>query len=396
MLVSTLPKTDAERAALARSKQATDIRWVPVRDLPTFTRQRGHIVLKAGEEITGFPYSSTEKTDKFITENVLIESFLSAIPNPYSKLYQPGHGAFHANNLGMVCNGLVRYAFGIKERISTKKWFSIPGMRMVAAAGEYTAEDVRLLDVLYVFCPERKHVALITDILRDESGKVVEIEVSEATRPLSKRVRYPVDVYFEKYKLFSLTRYDKLEEVPPLDTAVDSMVATYDTVTRPRIAVDNGDKSNYLLGDEVVISVYSDADDVVVIERNGEEHMTLNVADVAVIPLKLDRGYYTARLKNAGGSVEFAVCGAVISHTVKDGMITVNADPCDENSEIHYLDYRVRGEAVASLDSVFDLTDDEKASGCITRPLTAEGENFKVYFKNKYGVWVHPMTKIFQ
>ncbi len=24
----------------------------------------------------------------------------------------------------------------------------------------------------------------------------------------------------------------------------------------------------------------------------------------------------------------------------------------------------------------------------------ADGGNFKVYFKNKYGVWVHPMTEI--
>lgn len=120
------PTSPAQKAALARAKQLTDFRLTQIRDVPTFHRNEGQTVLKAGEAVTGFPYSSTERTDKFFTENVSIETFLSAIPNPHSKLYQPGHGRFNACNYGIVCNGLVRYAFGIPYRVSTKRWMTIP------------------------------------------------------------------------------------------------------------------------------------------------------------------------------------------------------------------------------------------------------------------------------
>ena len=41
-----------------------------------------------------------------------------------------------------------------------------------------------------------------------------------------------------------------------------------------------------------------------------------------------------------------------------------------------------------------ELTDDEKQSGKFSRPIPSDAYNFKVYFKNTYGVWVHPMKKI--
>jgi hypothetical protein len=75
-------------------------------------------------------------------------------------------------------------------------------------------------------------------------------------------------------------------------------------------------------------------------------------------------------------------------------MVTVSADPCDEKSKIHHFDYRIHGNVSASLDTAFTLSEEEKQSGSFTRALTEEGENFKVYFENEYGIWVHPMTSI--
>ena len=79
-LKSALPDTRAKKAIIARSRQLTDFKWTPIRDVPTYLRNVGNTVLPAGIEVTGFPYSSTELTDKFFTENVSFESFLSAIP----------------------------------------------------------------------------------------------------------------------------------------------------------------------------------------------------------------------------------------------------------------------------------------------------------------------------
>ena len=151
MLISTQPCTDAEKAIIRRVRQLTDFCWTPIRDIPTYTRQMGNTVLPAGETIQGFLYASEEKNDKFFCENVSFETFLSAIPNPHSKLYQPGKGAFDAPSYGIVCNGLVRYAFGIRRRVPTACWHTIPGMRMIKPHGKYTVEDIKLCDVLYAF-----------------------------------------------------------------------------------------------------------------------------------------------------------------------------------------------------------------------------------------------------
>ena len=40
------------------------------------------------------------------------------------------------------------------------------------------------------------------------------------------------------------------------------------------------------------------------------------------------------------------------------------------------------------------LTEEEKARGVITRKIPEDAGSFKVYYKNAYGVWTHPLTKI--
>ncbi len=392
------PTSLAQEAALARSRQLTDFKWTPIRDVPTFLGNKGQTVLKACEEVTGFPYSSTEKEDKFFTENVSIETFLSAIPNPYSKLYQPGHGAFNACNYGIVCNGLVRYAFGIPYRVTTKCWMSIPGMRLVKERGEYTLEEVKLLDVLYVFgVANRNHVALITGITKNKEGKVIEVEVSEAIRPSCVRRSFTPEAFYKKYRIYSLVRYDKLDEVPHLDAQIDRLLweSGIERAT-PGIAVDNGNKSNYLVGEEVVISVFSNQPDEVEIYRNGELIESIKTASTSTFPRILDRGYYIAKLKASGEYVEFCVNQAEVSYQVNDDIITVSADPCDAESEIVYFDFREEENAsvVAALSKYEELTAEEIKSGTFSRKIPFDGKNFKVYYKNKYGVWTHKMTKI--
>ena len=151
MYIHTEPKTRGEKTAIAKARQLTDFKWTPLRDIPTYTIKDGHAVIPAGKEVTGFPYSSTEATDKFITENVKFDTFLSTIPNPDSKLYQAGHGAVGRCNYGMVCNGFIRYVFGIPYRVNTHRWYLLDGMHMVFLKEKYTVEDLKLCDILYRF-----------------------------------------------------------------------------------------------------------------------------------------------------------------------------------------------------------------------------------------------------
>ena len=394
--ISTLPQTDWEKAAIARARQLTDFKWTPVRDIPSYLgKTKAYIVLPAGVEICGFPYASTEGKDKFFTENVSFETFLSAIPNPYSKLYQPGTAAFNACSYGIVCNGLARYALGIKRRVSTARWLTIPGMRVVAPKGQIKVDDIRLCDNLWAFGEGRSHVALITDILKDKDGKVVALEISEAIRPHCVRRIFEIEAFFEKWDLYSLCRYEAIDKIPLLDAKSDNILwnSGIEKIT-PKITVDNGNKSNYLVGDQTLITVNSDGADNVMIYKDGELIESFNVGARAFVARNLLKGYYKVMLERDGSYVEFAVNRAKIDYTVTGEMITVNADPCDEKSTIVYADFRQAGVGCASLEKYEELTDEEKQSGTYTRPIPQGGENFKVYFENEYGVWVHPMIKI--
>lgn len=396
MLISTQPRTDAEKAIIRRARQLTDFCWTPIRDIPTYTKQIGNTILPAGEPIQGFLYGSEEKNDKFFCENVSFETFLSAIPNPHSKIYQPGQGAFSAPSYGIVCNGLARHAFGIRRRVSTACWPTIPGMRMIKPHGKYTVEDIKLCDVLYAFGEGRNHVALITDILLSESGEIAAIEVSEADRPVCKRDSYSPEDFYEVFKLFALWRYDEIDSVPLLDEADDQLLwnSGLEKVV-PKITVDNGNKSNYLEGEEVVLSASADGEEVIEVFCGGKLIEEIPFYQRMFVPRRFSRGYYVLRLKKSKADVEFCVNRATISHKVADGNITVTVEPCDEKSEILYFDFRVAGKGAAALAKYEELTEDEKRSGNFTRPIPNLAKNYKVYFQNKYGIWTHPMTSIF-
>ena len=397
MLFSTLPKNDSERAALARSRQLTDFKWTPVRDVPMYYKKEV-TMLPEGVEIIGFPYASAEQQDTFITENISFETFLSAVPNPYSKLYQPGRSALDACNYGIVCNGFVRYALGIRERVSTAKWLDIAGMRRIAERGEYTVDDLRLLDVLYAFGEGRNHVALITDILLDEDGVIRRVEVSESVRPSCKREVFDVDVFYEKYNLFGITRYDYLDSLPPFDIEENKILSSGIDKVRPHLTVDMGNKSNYREGDSVIFAVYGIEHDVVDIYRDEELIESIPVNGSAIFDRPLTAGFYTARLAKGGDSVEFAVNRAVISYEIKDGVLIVDAPPIDSRDRLIHADFREHKRyapaKAAKLSKILYLTDEEKAKGHYEREIPDDALYFKVYYENKYGIWTHTMISL--
>ena len=224
---------------------------------------------------------------------------------------------------------------------------------------------------------------------------MIEVVFSEAIRTSCARRSFSPEVFYEKYKPFSLVRYEKLEEVPLLDKQTDKLLweSGIDKVT-PSISVDNGNKSNYLFGEEVVISTFLDQPDEVEIYKNGELIESLKIAGVSTFPRQFDRGYYVAKLKKKGDSVEFCVNKAEVSYQVDGDVITVIADPCDDESKMVYFDFREEGNGVAALSKYEELTAEEIKSGVFSRKIPCDGKNFKVYYKNKYGIWTHKMTKI--
>lgn len=398
-LHSTLPDSQGKAAALKRAAQLTEFRWTPVRDIPTFTKATGKTVLSAGKEVKGMIYSSPEPVDKFITENVSFETFLSAVANPDSVLYTKDLGG--RNNswayYGIVCNGLARYALDIKGRYSTKRWPTLEGMRMIKPCGEFTADEIRLCDILYAHCSERSHVAFITDLLRDDSGRVVRVEVSEAVRPSCIRKSYDLDTFYSKFAVFGLWRYDHVDQVPECNPREDALLAAGAALQKKNIALNYGNKSNYLEGEETVISIFCEGENSVEVYCDGILTECIKIKGPGQIHRCFSKGYYTAVLKNTTETVEFCVNHPQIAHTVQEGSITVTVDSGDPQSEIYYMDFREMGNGgpAASLAKLEKLNRDEIRTGVITRQIPEEGVHFKVYFRNRYGVWTHRMIPIY-
>jgi hypothetical protein len=396
-LFSTLPDTAGKAAVVERSHLLTECEWMPIRDIPTF-KSGERTVLPAGKIVRGVPYSSTEISDKFITENISFETFLTMIANPDGLIYTRDYGGGYDGKIwtycGIVCNGLCRFAYDIDRRVSTKRWLEIPGMRLVAKHGEYTAKDIKLCDTLYAFGEGRNHVALITDILRDEDGMIRFIEVSEAIRTQCARHRFTPDEYFEKYKLFHLTRYDFVDSVPAPDPEWRRILFESDIgKIPPRIALDLGNKSNYRATDDVTISVFTEGEDTVTLRRDGKVIEQALTDGYTKIVRKLPRGYYTATLESDGTVLEFCITDPKSEYTVDGETITVRYDECDEG-ELLYMDFREtkHTKAISSaLAKVIEVTESEKKEGCITRSVPKDAYSYKLYFKNKYGVWTHPM-----
>ena len=416
MLISTKPDSKGKEAVLYRSRQLTEFQWTPVGNIPVYTKQTGPTVLRAGEPQQGMLYSSTEPTDKFITENVSFETFLSVIANPDSALYHKninGHNNSWAY-FGIVCNGLARYALNIRRRYSTKRWPTVPGMRKVADEENYTPQQIALCDILYAYGKGRNHVALITDILRDEAGVIRQIEVSEAIRPTCIRARYDLADFYEQFKLFALWRYDFVDSVPMPDEKED-LCLKLGVPDKPVIAVDYGNKTNYRTYEDVVISVFYEGESEIEIRCNNEKIEGITMRDSGNFTRRFSRGYYTVTHIPTGESVEFCVTEPNISFHREGGMLTVKADACDPESRISHMEFRELtkkelakaegkdhenstvvffSDRCSSLSKMEELTQEEKETGIFTRPIPHDAANFKVYFENKYGIWTHTMIRI--
>ena len=405
--------SQGKKAVLSRAKLLTDFEWIPACDVPVYTKQTGKTVLPAGKLVKGMVYSSLEPTDKFVCENISFETFSTIVNNPHSALYCKdiaGHGNSWAY-FGLVCNGLVRYALNIRRRYSTKRWLDVPGIHLVYEDSKYTVDQLEICDILYAYGKGRNHVALVTDLIYDEQGKVQQVEVSEAIRPTCARRVFTPSEYYEHFKLFGVCRYDYIDSVPEPDEVDSKFIKGRIVSELPNIALDYGNKTNYRTYEEVVISVFKEGENEIEICKNGMPLEKINVTGKGKFIRKFDRGYYTVKLAHTEEVLEFCVTEPEISHSVKDGMLTVNANSGDSESKILYMEFREEAQTSQGIDyqqavvtyynpccsalsKVEELTAEEKEKGTFTRKIPDDAANFKVYFENKYGIWTHTMIKI--
>lgn len=222
----------------------------------------------------GILYSSVRRRETYIGYNISPETFLSALTNPDSVVYNDpitGTGQNVHNNYGIVCSCFVSYAVDLPYRTKCSRWPSIPGLHEVDSS---VPENLQLADVVL---NAKSHIALITGIERDAQGKVHYITVSESTIPYIRVTRFTPE-QFRDYWLhnnYIVYRYDGVHKATytpdPFAPGMGDPTMPEPLINRS-LMTDFGNKANYRLGEQPVkLHIFeADCDCVEVTEPDGE------------------------------------------------------------------------------------------------------------------------------
>lgn len=346
-LYADAPISKGVENALKRAKQMAELKWTPVARFPSGMvirdkdNKRVDIDMFTGKYSPqkGVTYSSVRCYEKFVGDNVLFETYLSAVSNPRSVVYtrsQHGKGRAMFNFYGTVCSSFAAYVLHLPVRFPCSKWTTIAGVTPVDTTN---LENLQLCDVLL----SSYHIAVITGIERDVDGIVRRLTVSEGTTPVCRVTQFTPEEFRghwldTDYKAY---RYAGVHDVPytpdPFSPVEGDPVMEKPVINRT-IQPDYGNKANYMLGDTVELQVLEG--EWASVQITGPETVTLPVdedrkaAFTPAVP-----GYYTACCVNGeekSGIVEFRITDMEIcgDKTVcKKGEaieLTFRTDPADK------------------------------------------------------------------
>ena len=194
----TIPDNEGVLNTIKRARQLTDVKWTPAVDIPRLTRYSNYASapnelyqdkFEAGVEYTGIPYTSAKgaKVERYGYTRVVtgcftgIDTFVTSAANADSFFCEESTydtsimlGAMY----GSTCCGLVSYAIDIPWT-NTENFGGLITNGTLASKGTVSSSvNYELGDILL---KTTSHVAIITDISKDNDGDIVFIEVSENT-----------------------------------------------------------------------------------------------------------------------------------------------------------------------------------------------------------------------
>lgn len=360
------PETLGQLACLARIRQLRDIQYVPVAELP----YNGG-TYAAGTVITGLPYSSVRKTDKFIGYNVSLHTFMTALHNPKSVLYTRESTEYHAKTwYGTNCSTFVSYAYDFPYHNATAIFADMDCIEPIDVA------DMKLCDAANMIEEGASggHIVIISGIVRNGAGKIVTVEISEsdgigvsATTMSYEAFLYE---YLERqgYKMYrnralykvgyAASPYVPLFPEEPADAAAYSDLST-----------DLGDQATILTGESITLQpLVSAGYTAMKLYRKGAEVGSYAVADTTLS--NLTAGKYTAKLYPEGENsrTQFIVCSAAVSQNGKrysfsgeygtpirvvfkdsTGFTVKAVDLTEEDVELGYIDIDYADETVTTV-----------------------------------------------
>lgn len=310
--------------AVKKARLMTDIVFTPLKPIDYNSG-----TFDEGRSYKGLIYSSVKELETYVGSNVSFHTFLSAISNPRSRIYtekineSPYHGINCRAYYGTVCSDLVCYALGINSpRLNS---FDFPDSELMEPLNDMSIEKLKVADVLW----RNGHVALISDILKDDEGFTEGIEISEAIDSRCKRYIVSKESYSNtvlahfsaiyRYKRIGYnTQYEPVSEYKTIDDLASS------SYFGNNLCVDKGDKSNYLESETVTINILNSKCDALEVYKDDELYLKKSfIEPYDVSLLNLPYGDYKARLlinEEIGDYSEFTywkVVNAIVKYDKK-------------------------------------------------------------------------------
>lgn len=327
--VHDLPENQGQLNVVFRAYQMTKIMYEAQATLPRHAGGSKTVTIRdvpAGTSLTGITYSSMRETMAYVPQATNFDAFRTMIENPnsyiYTKHYEQGAPGYDYNSrcyVGAVCSSMVGYCYGIDDvMLTTVSFDTYPGFNALPA-GQQNPYSLKLADSLN---KSDDHIVIITDIVRNERGRIRLIEISEAAKPMCRTVYMTPEQIQSEYfdNGFVAYRYANIAEVsytPSPWVHVDNIETgepVYNTVLSPC----KGEKSNWGVSETVEIDVMDNSEGYTnFIVKNRATSATVETGSIpsgnVIQIVGLAEGKYSAYLTdgtNNSDPVDFDVINA--------------------------------------------------------------------------------------
>lgn len=345
-------------------------------------------------EYKGLIYSSVKEIGTYVGSNVSFYTFATAVRNRRSKLYTerinepPYHGINCRAYYGTVCSALVSYALGISYGS-----YDFVDSDLMEDIHYQEPEDVEVADILWL----KGHVAIITDISYSADGKIETVEISESIQEGCVRRQYSraqfddrMHKHFKKtfrYKYIeNNTKYLPCPEIVPVAGEEPVPIKFVD-----ELCVDKGDRSDYLIGEDVVINIFSGYDSLVIYKDDSLFSSYLPEEEIRDITLiDLPYGNYCAKhwFENNVVETSWSVIDYQVSYNKQDQIVSFKSN---NSLPVLVRFCTISGARDHSAKELFyhSLTDDDRKAGSVYVPsdkiLDDAHSYVQVKFKTEYG-----------
>ena len=330
----TIPENVGVLNAIKRARQMTDVEWIPGADLLRAFMDTGNTYLtshsqtyqgkfEAGKNYKGLPYSERNAPYRWLGIEVPLEAFCSAIQKENSVIANEStYSKYGADYYGSVCTSLTCYALDLPYTVSTR-YNKIPGMSYVATVNNNLDVSVlKLCDIIQI----SGHCAIITDIYKDDVGRVTYIEISEQTRQgnsnrsrltgeygsVCRRITMTVKEFITWFSNFYIYRYSYIDRVgyrscpyvPMPDEG--NRICIHDYPLMPYM----GNKTTYGTGSAPTVKIIFDTDayTTLVVYKNGSLFGKYNIENQTYynVVCDTDEAKYTACLAVLDGNQDIS------------------------------------------------------------------------------------------